>query len=253
MTMLLQCAQILLEAERLAHPIELSENLSDLDAGYAVQALAASLRCANGGSAVGYKIGLTNSIAQRVYGSKEPISGVLFKAMQFENKNRISSAKFIAPKIEVELAFILKRDLSGLACSLTEVLDAIDYAVPALEIIDSRFSKAPRIAQIIADNAGAAGFVLGAKKNKPGTRDWGSITAVMMRNDIPECSGVTSSVLGCPALAVVWLAKHLAKQQTILRAGDIILSGAFIGPLPVRTGDSIKADFGRFGDVSITV
>jgi 2-oxo-hept-3-ene-1,7-dioate hydratase len=244
-------AQQLLDAEQAAVPIAFANWNMTCDDGYAVQRHATCKRISGGAIAVGQKIGLTSVATRQMFQADEPIHGILFRAMMIHSGATVPISHYIAPRVEVELAFILEHDLRGPNCTISDVLAASAYVVPAIEIIDCRLSAPPRLGNIIADNAGAAGFVLGCQKLNPTEVDLGSIAAVAWRNGRIEGSGITDSIMGHPALAVAWLANDLAQSGQYLHREEIIMAGAFIGPILVDAGNFIKADFHAFGEVSL--
>jgi 2-oxo-hept-3-ene-1,7-dioate hydratase len=220
-------------------------------AAYAAQRIATRDRIAGGAIVAGRKIGLTSVAARQPFDAAEPVHGVLFGSMRRQSGETVALSQFMAPGVEVELAFVLKHDLHGPDCNIPAVLAATACFVPAIEIIDSRLAAPPRLDSVIAGNAGAAAFVLGTRKLNPARVDAGSIAAVLRRNGSVEGSGISGSVMGHPARAVAWLANDLAQSGQHLRRDDIILTGAFIGPVPVHPGDRVEASFRGFGQLSV--
>lgn len=244
-------ARQLVDAEQSAAPITSHHEIETLADGYAVQNLVVRRKLADGLIPVGWKIGLTNSTAQMMFNAFEPIRGVLFETMRFMPNQSVPVSRFIAPKVEVELAFVLKDALAGPNCTVSDVVEATDYIVPAIEVIDNRLSRHPILGVLISDNAGAAGFVLGSRKILPAEVDLRDVAASVKCNGVLVGSGVSGTIMGHPSLAVAWLANALAKRGQHLTAGSVIMAGAFIGPIPVNAGDTIVAEFGANGAVSI--
>lgn len=234
----------------LAHP-----DMS-MDHAYAVQAAWVGMKLAHGRRVTGRKIGLTSKAMQAALAIDIPDSGILLDDMLFENDANIPGDRFIQPRIEAEIAFVMKSDLKG-EVSLDQVLDATDYVQPSLEILDTRIlRKDPatgatrNVCDTIADNAANAGIVLGGEKIGPRDTDLRWIGAIVMRNDEVEETGLGGGVLNHPAEGIVWLVRRLAEYGDFIRAGEIVLSGSFIRPVEARPGDAIVADFGAHGRVS---
>ncbi|ODA18477.1 2-oxo-hepta-3-ene-1,7-dioic acid hydratase, partial [Achromobacter xylosoxidans] len=177
--------------------------------------------------------------------------------MLFDDGAEIPHDRFIVPRVEVELAFILDRRLKGPGVTLFDVLDAVRYVIPALEIIDARShqidpdSKRPRkVFDTIADNAANAGVVMGGRPVRVGEVDLRWVGAMMSRNAVIEETGLAAGVLNHPANGVVWLANKLAGYDVALEPGQIILSGSFTRPVFAQRGDTFHVDYGVLGAVS---
>ena len=185
-----------------------------------------------------------------------PDSGVLMDDMAFENNAIIPANRFIQPRIEAELAFVLKSPLQGPGVTLADVISATDYIIPALEILDTRIlrvdpksGKTRTIVDTISDNAANAGIVTGGHAMHPNAFDPRWAGAIVMRNGEVEETGLGAGVLNEPALAVAWLANRLGHYGQYIEPGQIVLSGSFIRPVEARHGDTILADFGPMGTV----
>ncbi|WP_231957729.1 fumarylacetoacetate hydrolase family protein, partial [Paraburkholderia tropica] len=168
----------------------------------------------------------------------------------------IRADRFIAPRVEVELAFVLSRPLQGPDVTLFDVLDATSYVTPAIEIIDARIeqfdreNKAPRkVFDTISDFAANAGVVLGGRPVKPLDVDLRWVGALLYKNGAVEESGLAAAVLNHPATGVAWLANRIARHDERLEAGDVILSGSFTAPIAARAGDTFHADYGPLGGI----
>ncbi len=227
-----------------------------IDDAYAIQREWVAIKIRAGRRLRGRKIGLTSRAMQQSSQIDEPDYGDLLDDMFFEDGARIPAARFIVPRLEIELAFVLKRALRGPGCTLEQALAATDYIVPAMEIIDARIesfdsvTKAPRRVQdTISDNAANAGIVLGRQRILPDS-DLRWIAALCYRNDVIEESGVAAAVLNHPANGIAWLANKLAAHEVGLEAGLIVLAGSFIRPIPVCAGDVFRADYGTHGSVA---
>lgn len=228
-----------------------------IDDGYAIQRAWVSLKLAEGRVAKGRKIGLTSRAMQQASQISEPDYGVLLDDMFFDTGGDIPAARFIAPRVEVELAFILRRDIAGPGVTLYDVLDATEYVVPAVEIIDARIeqfdrdTKAPRkVFDTISDNAANAGILLGGRPIRPTETDLRWVGALLFKNGVIEESGLAAAVLNHPGNGVVWLANKLALHGEQLHQGDVVLAGSFTRPTPARAGDTFHVDYGRLGPVS---
>lgn len=223
---------------------------------YAIQKAWMELKQADGRKIVGHKVGLTSRVMQVAMGIDEPDSGVLLDDMVFPTNSEIKTSDFLDPKIEVELAFVLKKRLFGEDLTIDDVLDATDYVVPALELIAARsFRKNPdtgyvrTVKDTISDNAANAGIITGDKKVDPKSIDLRWVSALLYKNGTIEESGVAAAVLDHPANGVVWLARKYAQYNVALEVGQIILSGSFTRPINVASGDQFIADYGALGKI----
>jgi 2-oxo-hept-3-ene-1,7-dioate hydratase len=247
-------ADELLEARRSRTPIpRLTSRYPDMtvDDSYAVQNLWSNRMQQAGRTLVGRKIGLTSKAMQAATGITEPDYGVIFDDMVLENGATLQWDQYTHPRVEVELAFVLGKPLAGPNCSIFDVLDATDYVVPALEILDSRIEMEGRtIVDTIADNAAMGAMVIGGNPVKPTDIDLRWVAALLYRNQVIEETGVAAGVLNHPAAGVYWLANKLAAHGTALGAGEIILAGSFTRPMWVSKGDSVYADYGQLGTIT---
>lgn len=226
-----------------------------MDDAYKVQSAFVALRQAEGRHTIGWKVGLTSKAMQQALGISTPDSGVLLDDMAFANHATVPANRFIQPRIEAELAFILKSPLQGPDVTLAQVLAATDHIRPALEILDTRIlrtdpatGRARTIVDTISDNAANAGIVTG-DAFAPDAFDPRWAGAIVTRNAEVEETGLGAGVLNQPALAVAWLANRLSQYGQRIEAGQIVLSGSFIRPIECRPGDTILADFGPLGTV----
>ncbi|HEV7308154.1 2-oxo-hept-4-ene-1,7-dioate hydratase [Ensifer sp.] len=228
-----------------------------MDDAYAVQAAWVKKKIAGGRRVIGWKIGLTSKAMQYALNIDIPDSGVLFDDMLFEDGARIPGNRFIQPRIEAEVAFVMKAPLSGPNVTVFDVLNATDYVTPALEILDTRIlrvdpetKKARTIVDTISDNAANAGIVLGGRQMRPDAIDMRWMGAIVSRNAEVEETGLGAGVLNHPARGIAWLANRLSLYGDRIEAGQIVLAGSFIRPIEARHGDTIVADFGPSGTVS---
>jgi 2-oxo-hept-3-ene-1,7-dioate hydratase len=228
-----------------------------IEDAYAIQKAWVEMKVAEGRTLKGHKIGLTSKAMQSALNIDEPDSGILLDDMFFADGGLVPSDRFIATRVEAELAFVMKSRLSGPDCTMFDVLNATDFVVPALEILDTRVervdpqTKATRkIYDTIADNAANAGIVLGGRPIRPMDADLRWIGALCFRNGQLEETGLAAGVLNHPATSVAWLANKIAPNGLALEAGQVVLAGSFIRPIETRKGDTIQADYGPYGSVS---
>ncbi len=222
----------------------------DLDDAYAVQREVIAMRMAQGAKLRGHKVGLTSKTMQRSAGIDEPDYGHLLDDMFRADGDTLQAARFIVPRIEVELAFVLGRPLAGPGVTLFDVLRATEFVTPALELIDGRSHYPRTIVDNVADNAACGAVILGNRAFGPTEVDLRWVGAMLYKNAQVEETGLAAGVLGNPALGVVWLANRLATFGTTLEAGHVVLAGSFTRPVPVAAGDAIHADFGPLGSVA---
>ncbi|RVT48504.1 2-oxo-hept-4-ene-1,7-dioate hydratase [Rubrivivax albus] len=228
-----------------------------IEDGYAIQREWVRLEQADGRTIKGRKIGLTSRAMQLSSQITEPDYAPLMDDMFFDQGGDLPIERFIAPRIEVELAFILGKPLKGPGVTLCDVLAATDYVVPALEIIDARIeqfdreTKAPRkVFDTISDFAANAGIVLGGRPVRPDAVDLRWVGAMLFKNGVIEETGLAAGVLNHPATGVAWLANKIAPHDEQLNAGDVVLAGSFTRPTTAVAGDSLHADYGPLGTVS---
>ena len=226
---------------------------SDIDLAYAVQQELISRRIEAGAVVVGRKIGLTSPAVQRQLGVDQPDFGVLFADMDMSLEPNVPSHRLLQPKAEAEIAFVLKDDLDGEVLSSEEVSSAVDHAVAALEIVDSRIADWDlTIADTVADNASSGLFLLGADRLTLDEFSPRDATMRMYADDTLVSEGDGKACLGDPLLPLTWLARTAAAYGNPLRAGQIILSGA-LGPMaPAPPGTRIRAEIAPLGEVSAT-
>ena len=229
-----------------------------LDDAYAVQAALVARKRAAGRRRIGWKIGLTSRAMQQALGIETPDSGVLFDDMLFEDGATVPPGRFIAPRIEAEIAFRMAAPLQGEGVSRADVLGATKAVLPALEILDTRILRADpetgqarRVTDTIADNAANAGIVLGRAQTDPAALDLRWTGAILRRDGVVEETGLGAGVLDDPAQGIVWLVRRLARYGQGLAAGEIVLSGSFIRPVEAPPGSRFEADFGPLGTIRI--
>jgi 2-oxo-hept-3-ene-1,7-dioate hydratase len=207
---------------------------------------------------IGHKIGLTSRAMQQASQIDEPDYGTLLDSMLYTctpgHVLNIAHTDFVVPRVEVELAFVLKKDLQGPDVTVDQVLAATDYVTPAIEIIDSRIEQFDRHTKVmrkvfdtISDNAANAGIVVGAEKVNPLTTNLPWCGAILKLNGVVEETGLAAGVQGHPAVGIAWLANKLAPWGEHLKAGQIVLAGSFTKPVPAKVGDVFDADYGPLG------
>jgi 2-oxo-hept-3-ene-1,7-dioate hydratase len=228
-----------------------------IEDGYAIQREWVELELAEGREIKGRKIGLTSRAMQQASQITEPDYAPLMDDMFFETGTEIPFDRFIAPRVEVELAFVLNKPLRGPGVTLIDVLQATAYVTPALEIIDARIeqfdreTKAPRkVFDTIADFAANAGIVLGGRPVKPDAIDLRWAGALLYKNAVIEETGLAAAVLNHPATGVAWLANKIAPYEEQLNVGDVVLGGSFTRPTVALRGDVLHADYGPLGNIS---
>ncbi len=256
-----QAALDLFEAERSGQQIGLLSGQFpdlDMDGAYAIQAALVERKLAAGRKITGWKIGLTSKAMQYALGIDIPDSGVLFDDMHFASGATVPKGRFIQPRIEAEIAFVMKDDVVGSDVTAKDIVDATDCVAPAIEILDTRILRADpetgatrKVFDTIADNAANAGIVLGEQRHAFDAYDLRWVGAIVERNNEVEETGLGAGVLNDPVTSMVWLAQRLAKYGQKIEAGQVVLSGSFIRPIECPADAQIHADYGPFGKVSI--
>jgi len=232
----------------------------DMEDAYAIQSAWVNRKIEHDNDPViGYKIGLTSRVMQRAMNIDTPDFGVLLRSMQFDNNCTIRHADFCDPRIEVELAFVLKKPLFGEHLSIAEVLDATDYVVPALELIAARSYRVDpetrytrTVMDTISDNAANAGIITADQRFDPNAIDLRWSGGILYRNNVIEETGLAAAVLDHPANGICWIAKRFAPHGIGLEPGQILLSGSFTAPVIAKPGDHFKADYGPLGCIECT-
>lgn len=237
----------------LCAPVRDLIGLEDIEAAYAVQSLNTAQWQAEGRHLIGRKIGATSQAIQEMMGVDYPDFGMLFMDMQIENGATVPVSNLHQPFVEAEMAVVLKYDLKNLETSMDDVAEAIDYVVPAIEIIGSRIQGWDvRMPDTIADNASSSHFVIGP--NPVGIEDvdvFGAVTSTYKNGDVAS-QGNAEICLGSPLFALIWLATEARRRRKPLKAGELILTGA-MGPIvPVQAGDQIRVEIDGFEDLSVS-
>ncbi len=228
-----------------------------IDDGYAIQRAWLALKLAEGRVVKGRKIGLTSRAMQLASQIGEPDFAPLLDDMFFASGGDLPIDRFIAPRVEVELAFILGKPLKGPGVTIADVLAATELVTPAVEIIDARIeqfdreTKAPRkVFDTIADFAANAGVVTGGRPVRPHDVDLRWAGAMLYKNGVIEETGLAAAVLNHPANGIVWLANKIAAYDEQLNAGDVVLGGSFTRPTGALRGDTFHVDYGRLGAIA---
>ena len=257
-----QAAADLLRAERTGEQIgllSLRHPGMGMDDAYAIQDAIRREKLAAGRRAIGWKIGLTSRAMQSALGIDIPDSGILFDDMMFGHGETVPAGRFIQPRIEAEIAFVMKDGVGGETASREEVLAATGRVAPAIEILDTRIvredaetGKARGVLDTISDNAANAGIVLGPERHLPDAFDLRWVGAIVTRDGEVEETGLGAGVLNDPVESVVWLARRMARYGQNIEAGQVVLSGSFVRPVECPPGARVRADFADFGNVEIS-
>lgn len=256
-----RAAADLLEAERTGRQIgllSLRHPEIGMDDAYAIQNAIYAQKLAKGRHVIGWKIGLTSKAMQSALKIDIPDSGILFDDMAFDSGATVPKGRFIQPRIEAEIAFVMNSELGGESVTRDDVLAATGHVVPAIEILDTRIlrsdpetGKVRTVHDTISDNAANAGIVLGNEQHAADMFDLRWVGALVFRNGEIEETGLGAGVLNDPAESVAWLARRIAGYGHKIEPGHVILSGSFVRPVECPAGSEIHADFGTFGSVNI--
>lgn len=248
-----QLAAALYEAEKTGTAIATLTDQYPLtnDEAYAIQLEGMKLRLADGHRIVGKKIGLTSKAMQHALGVFEPDYGYIADYMMGYEGDAVVLNELIAPKVEPEIAFVLKEDLQGPGITVADVLRATAGIMPAIEIIDSRIKDWKiKIQDTIADGASIGRVILSGKLTPLADIDMRYMGLVLEKNGEIVATAAGAAVLGHPANAVAWLANKLAQYNISLKKGEVIMSGSFTAACPVADGDNVTFYFDRIGSVS---
>jgi 2-keto-4-pentenoate hydratase len=251
-----ELAADLAEAERTRAPMSpLTVAYPGIDVvdAYEIQLINIRQRIAEGAVVIGHKVGLSSEAMQQMMGVDEPDYGHLLADMEVFEDVPVNTARYLFPRVEVEVGFILAEDLPGAGCTEDDVLAATAAYAPSIELIDTRISDWKiALCDTIADNASSAGYVLGRERVSPKDIDITGIDAVLTRNGEAVAEGRSDAVLGNPVTAVAWLARKVDSFGVRLRAGDIVLPGSCTRAIDVRPGDVFVADFAGLGSVRLS-
>jgi len=244
--------QAMLNREAVAPLTDRGEDITINDA-YHISLRMLERRLAGGASVIGKKIGVTSKAVQNMLNVHQPDFGYLTDDMVFNSGEVMPiSDRLIAPRAEGEIAFILKKDLSGPGVTNADVLAATECVMPCFEIVDSRIQDWKiAIQDTVADNASCGLFVLGDQAVSPRKVDLGTCGMVVEKNGSVLSAGAGAAALGSPVNCVTWLANTLGEFGITLKAGEVILSGSLVPLEPVKAGDYMRVDIGGIGSASV--
>ena len=249
-----QVASELIEAERTVTPVvALTERFGDLsyEDAYAIQLKTVDIKVKAGAVVVGKKIGFTSKAMQDQFNIREPDYGILDDRIVFREGQPITMESLIFPRIEPEIAFLLKHDLKGPGVNAATVLEATEGVLPALEVVDSRFGPGQiTVRDSIADNASAGLMILGGKLTPVKDLDMRLLGMVFEHDGRVVSTGAGAAVLGNPAQSVAWLANKLAEFGITLKKGEFVMSGSLVSAVKIEAGSFFTATFDRLGPVS---
>ncbi|TDD40520.1 2-keto-4-pentenoate hydratase [Actinomadura sp. KC06] len=218
---------------------------------YAVQLAQVEAWTRAGARIKGHKVGLTSAAMQRQMGVDQPDFGVLLHTMFFQDSAPIDTGRFLQPRIEPEIAFVLGRPLSGPGATAADAVAAVEYVLPALEVIDSRIADWKiTLPDTIADNASSGGVVLGTRPVRLDGLDLSLMGCLLRRDGDLVDTGAGGAVLGSPINALVWLANVLGERGVTLEAGHVVLPGSITAAVPVAPGETLTAEFAGIGSVT---
>jgi len=235
--------------------VKVTDRYPDLtvEDAYELQKQLIERKMSNGAKRAGVKLGLTSKAKQNMMGVNEAIYGYLLSNMLAFEWEQLDSKQLIHPKAEPEIAFLMAEDLQGTDVTAEDVLKAVQYVAPAIEIIDSRYLNFHfTLVDVVADNCSSSRFIVGSKWVKPEQLDLAKIGMVMSKNGEVATVGSGAAVLGHPAEAVAWAVNKLGQRQEGLKKGDIVLTGALSEAVAFTEGDSFIAQFDGLGSVSFT-
>ncbi|MFF9558626.1 2-keto-4-pentenoate hydratase [Streptomyces albus] len=235
-------------------PVREHLGATDIDAAYEVQRRLVAARTAAGARRVGAKIGLTARAVQQQFGVFQPDFGVLFADMVYAHTEPVPLGRFLQPRAEGEIAFVLGRDLDLPGATVADVLRATDFVLPAVEIVDSRIAGWDlAITDTVADNASSGAVVLGTTPFRLDGRDLARVGMTLHRDGEPVSFGAGHACLGSPVVAVAWLAREMEQRGQPLRAGELVMSGA-LGPMvPVGGPGRYRLELDGLGDVEALI
>ena len=223
----------------------------EFDDAYAISAAVAKQTIEDGAKLIGYKVGLTSVAMRRSSKIDEPDYGYLYDHYLVQDGATLKHADYCKPRVELELAFILRDALEGPNVNMLDVMRATEYVVPAIELIDTRVDEPRKIYDTIADNGAGAGIVLGGTPVRPHDVDLRMVPGILYRNTEIEETGVSCGVMGHPANGIAWLVNKLHEIGERLEPGQMLLAGSYVRPILAQVGDTVRADFGSLGSLSI--
>lgn len=250
-----ELVQSLAEARATRVPVErtLTRPDASLDDAYAVQRALMASAPKRGGGVRGFKVGTTSDAAMARVGIDEPLFGFLERDDAVADGGTVDLRALIAPRIEMELAFVTREELAAADCDAGAALAATAYVVPAFEIIDSRYVPGPfDVVAAVADNMSTARHVLGSERLDPRAIDLAAVAATLEKNGVEIARGTGAAVLGHPARSLAWLVRTLARYGMTIPAGSVVLTGGFADAVPAAGGDRFVARFTPGGGIACT-
>jgi len=242
-----------LRERRMVEPLTDRESAITIEDAYYISLRLMERRQADGETIIGKKIGVTSKAVQNMLNVHQPDFGYLTDRMVYGNGDEVPiGAELIQPRAEGEIAFILKRDLTGPGVTNADVLRATEAVMPCFEIVDSRIRDWKiRIQDTVADNASCGLFVLGDRAVDPRRVDLATCGMVVEKNGELLSTGAGAAALGSPVNCVSWLANTLGRFGIALKAGEVILSGSLVPLEPVSPGDHMRVAIGGIGTASV--
>ncbi|QEA13036.1 2-oxo-3-hexenedioate decarboxylase [Comamonas flocculans] len=224
----------------------------DWDDAYAIQDRILAAKLKGGARIAGYKAGLTSHAKMRQMGVTDPVFGFLADEFTVPDGGEVKVSELIHPKVEPEICFVTRTELTGPGCSIASVLAASDVVLPGIEVIDSRYRDFKfDLKSVVADNTSAARFVVGGRAVDARSVDLRTTGIVLEKNGVPVALGAGAAVLGHPAAAVAMLVNHLGRRGKSLPAGSLILSGGATEAVAVQAGDHVTLRMQGMGSVSL--
>ncbi len=253
-----QAAEALVHAEltrQWMEPITLTYDDADIEDAYAIGEMVTAIKVANGRTVKGHKVGLTSKAMRSTTGATEPDYGTIFDNWFVDEGAKVSISTLNRPMVEIELVFVLKSSLGGPSVNAVDVIRATDFVLPAVEVVDSRFSKRgkPGVVDSIADAASCGFIIVSGNPKKLTDIDIRHVGGALYKNGEIEESGTAAAVMGNPINSVAWLARKLHEFGVTMEAGHTVLSGSFIKAHPIVAGDTFVADYGPLGQISFGI
>jgi 2-oxo-3-hexenedioate decarboxylase len=221
----------------------LTQKMSELslEKAYDIQAGGLELAQASGAKVCGYKMGLTSRAKQQDVKVFEPIRGYLLDEMEVSKGDDVRRERYIHPRVEPELAIVFGEPVTGERAQIRDLLPAIRWIGPALEILDSRFEAyAFSLGDVVADNTSAAGFLLGTTNYKDRLQDIRLMGVAIRKNGVIEQTGAPAAVLGDPLISAMWAVRGLARRGQVIEPGQVLLTGGITAAVPFDRGDHLE-------------
>jgi len=250
-----EAAKGLVEAEDTGNwiePITLAYEGADIADAYAIGAMVTEAKVAAGRVVKGHKVGLTSKAMRSTTGATEPDYGTIFDNWFVDEGARVSMSTLNRPLVEIELVFVLGESLGGPSVNAADVIRATDFILPAVEVVDSRYSMRgkPGVVDSIADAASCGFVIVGGNPTPLSDVDIRYVGGALYKNGEIEETGTAAAVMGNPINSVAWLARKLHEFDVTMEAGHTVLSGSFIRAVPFEAGDTFVADYGPLGQIS---